>query len=111
MAGKNKGAATQITQQYPKAVYTHCAAHVLNLCVVKCCSIPEVRNTMDIGDRICCFFALSLKRQLAFERFVEEVLDGEKRRRLKSICKTRWVERHEAFEVFVDLFQPLVYCF
>ena len=85
MAGKNKAAATRITQQYPKAVYTHCAAHVLNLCVVKCCSIPEVRNTMDIGDRICCFFAFSPKRQLAFERCVEEVLDGEKRRRLKSI--------------------------
>ena len=110
MAGKNKGAATRITQQYPKAVYTHWAAHVLNLCVVKCCSIPEVRNTMDIGDRICRFFAFSPKRQLAFERCVEEVLDGEKRRRLKSICKTRWVERNEAFEVFVDLFQPLVYC-
>ena len=38
-------------ESYPKAVYTHCAAHVLNLCVVKCCNIPEVRNAMDIGDK------------------------------------------------------------
>ena len=65
---------------------------------------------MDIGDKVCHFFAFSPKRQLAFESSVDEVLDGEKRKRLKSICKTRWVERHEAFEVFVDLFQPLVYC-
>ncbi len=32
------------------------------------------------------------------------------RKRLKSVCKTRWVERHEAFEVFLDFFQPLVHC-
>ena len=28
-----------------------------------------------------------------------------------SICRTRWVERHEAFEVFIELFEPLVCCF
>ena len=44
------------------------------------------------------------------QRDGDEVLDGEKRRRLKSMCKTRWIERHQAFEVFVDLYQPLVYC-
>ena len=80
MAGINKGAATRITQQYPKAVYTYCAAHNLNLCVVKCCSIPEVQNTMDIDDKVCRFFAFSPKRQLAFESSVDEVLDGEKRK-------------------------------
>ena len=38
------------------------------------------------------------------------MLEGEQQRKIKSVCKTRWVERHEAFEVFVDLFQPLVCC-
>lgn len=32
MAGKSKGVAAQIIRQYPKALYTHCAAHRLNLC-------------------------------------------------------------------------------
>ena len=35
---------------------------------------------------------------------------GEHRKRLKSVCKTRWVERHEAFEVFLDFYEPLVQC-
>ena len=26
------------------------------------------------------------------------------------MCRTRWVEQHEAFEVFSDLFLPLVCC-
>lgn len=110
MAGKNKGAASRIQGVYPKAIYTHCAAHALNLCVVKCCSIPEIQNTMDTADSICRFFSNSPKRQLALERWIHETLEGEHRRKLKLMCKTRWVERHEAFEVFVDLFKPLVYC-
>ena len=56
MAGKNKGAASCIQRTHPKAVYTHCAAHALNLCVVKCCSIAEIRNAMDTADCICRFF-------------------------------------------------------
>lgn len=28
MAGKSRGAASHITSIYPKAVYTHCAAHI-----------------------------------------------------------------------------------
>ena len=110
MAGKNKGAATRILELYPKALYTHCAAHVLNLCIVKCCSIPDIRNTMDIADSISRFFAYSPKRQLCLEKSIHDVSEGEHRKRLNSVCKTRWVERHEAFEIFLDFFQPLVHC-
>ena len=65
---------------------------------------------MDTADSICRFFSNFPKRQLALERWIHEVLQGEHRRKLKLMCKTRWVERHEAFEVFVDLFKPLIYC-
>ncbi len=33
MAGKNRGVAATIMSAYPKAVYTHCSSHVLNLCI------------------------------------------------------------------------------
>ena len=39
MAGRVKGAASRITTKYLKAIYTHCASHRLNLCVVKCCNM------------------------------------------------------------------------
>ena len=55
MASKSRGASTRITQLHPKAIYTHCSADMLNLCVVQCCSIPEVRNIMSIADRVCRF--------------------------------------------------------
>ena len=46
MAGKSKGVAYRILSKYPKALYTHCAAYRLNLCVMKCYSIQEVSNMM-----------------------------------------------------------------
>ena len=103
-------AAARIQEIFPKAVYTHCAAYALNLCVMKCCSIAEIRNMMDTADSICRFFSNFPKRQLAFERWIGQKLEGERRSKLKSICKTRWVERHEAFDVFIDVFEPLICC-
>ena len=32
MAGCSKGVATRIQDKFPKVLYTHCAAHRLNLC-------------------------------------------------------------------------------
>ena len=61
MAGATKGAAARILQQYPKALFMHCAAHKLNLCVVKCCSILEVSNAMEFADSIVRFFDNSPK--------------------------------------------------
>ena len=65
---------------------------------------------MDTADSISRFFANSPKRQLALEKWITQLCEGERRHKLKSLCKTRWVERHEAFEVFVDLLLPLVCC-
>ena len=111
MAGKSKGVATRIHSQYPKALYTHCAAHRLNLCVMKCCSIREVRNMMQTADKISRFFNNSPKRQILLEEWIESTQPEENRKKLKELCRTRWVERHEAFEVFSDLFLPVFCCF
>ena len=53
MAGTYKGTATLIQNSYPKAIYVHCAAHTLNLCVVAACNIPAIRNTHGTLQEIC----------------------------------------------------------
>ena len=58
MAGKNKGTAALIQQQYPLAVYTHCAAHVLNLCVVKAMNVVSVRNMLNTLKEVYSFMDL-----------------------------------------------------
>ena len=110
MAGQKKGAAACIRSKYPKAIHMFCASHRLNLCVVKCCNICEVDNMMATTDSIACFFKNSLKRQTELEKWIEDLFAGEKRKKIKEMCKTRWVERHNAFEVFCDLFLPIFCC-
>ena len=48
-----------IQSRCPKAVYVHCAAHALNLCVIAACSVQLVMGTMT---EICIYFAYSPKR-------------------------------------------------
>ena len=114
MAGCSRGVATRIQSKFPKALYTHCAAHRLNLCVVKCCSIREVNNMMGTADSIVRYFKYSPKRQQYFEECIDAEFNTthtkEKRTKLKKLCRTRWVERHDAFAVFVDFLKPLMAC-
>ena len=65
---------------------------------------------MQTADNVCRLFSNSPKRQLALEKCISQICSEEKRKCLKEMCRTRWVKRHEAFEVFSDLFLPIVSC-
>ena len=98
-----------LLQNSLKALYTHCASHRLNLCVVKC-SIRKISNMMQSADKVSHFFSISPKRQLALEKWIDDLFTHERQKKLKEMCRTRWIEQHEAFESFLDLFMPIVCC-
>ena len=79
----------------------HCAAHTLNLCVVAACSLQLVKNMMAMMIKICLFFSNSPKRQLKFEKHALS-------RKLVDMCKTRWVARIDALEVFLNIFPAVI---
>ena len=106
MAGKNKGTAVLIQEQYLLAVYTHRASHVLNLCIMEATSTASVRNMMNTLKEIYLFFHSSAKRQLKLGEFIDET--SNQKHKLKNLCKTRWVERHEALHTFAELYNVIV---
>ena len=109
MAGKYQGAAALIQNDYPKATYFHCAAHVLNLCVVAACKVPSVRNMVGILEQVCLFFMMSPKRHAELAHHISNLPEGETNRmKLVNICKTRWVARIESFEVFLSVLPAVV---
>ena len=65
---------------------------------------------MQTADAVARFFNNSPKRQVLLETWIDKIFPDERRKKLKEMCRTRWVERHEAFTVFFDLFLPLVSC-
>ena len=114
MSGATKSVAADILHQCPKAHFVHSAAHRLNLCVVKCCTICRVSNVMDCADSVVSFFNNSPKHRLFFEKCVEDEQDAnaqfEHRTKPQALCCTHWVERHDVFEVFIYLYRPFITC-
>ena len=99
------GVQGRLMAENPKAVYVHCNSHILNLCIVQACSLQAIRNMNSAITETAYFFANSAKRQ----HFLEMVIDKATRIvRVKDLCRTRWIYRHEAYENFYILFKHLL---
>lgn len=108
MSSSNVGVQANICRISPLALYTHCQSHQLNLCVVKACSISQIRNANGVISEIAKFFNYSPKRQRFFEHVIDTVLPQEKRVKLKDLCRTRWVQRIDSYLIFYDLYLAVI---
>lgn len=81
MSSSIVGVQARIRQVCPLALYTHCQSHQLNLCIVKACSLPLIRNTNGIISEIANFFNYSQKRQRYFEHVVNSITPATKTKR------------------------------
>lgn len=111
MAGKTKGVGPRLLREYPKALHFWCANHKLNLVIVNSCLLLPVKKMMDATDQCVRFFNNSPKREACLQSTIkEESPEGEKicATKLKELCRVRWVERHIAFDKFLDLYEYIV---
>ena len=63
---------------------------------------------MDCCRELYSFFDNSPKRQSFMEIVIDAHSPDNKKRKLKNLCKTRWVERHATFETIFDLYEFIV---
>ncbi|KAJ8333395.1 hypothetical protein SKAU_G00414030 [Synaphobranchus kaupii] len=109
MSGQVSGVQTRIQQLYPRAVYTHCRSHALNLVVVHGCSdIPVVRNIMTIIEKIAVFFSATAARKAALQ---EQCTAAEHSRTraagIPLMSDTRWGTRGTTLCAFVEKFSAV----
>lgn len=108
MSGKFNGVQSRIRQKYPKAIFVHCAAHRLNLALSSALSITSVRNSLGVIKDITNLFRNNaLAGQTLKNHILKHVLES-KRTRLVGQCETRFIERHDTINVFVELFKPII---
>lgn len=93
-------------RKYPQAVYSHCCSHVLNLAIVNSCSCILVQNLFAVMSKVHKFFDNHPKRQYMLNAFCEV-----SETKLKSLCKTRWLQRIDAFHIFMDIFDSIIKSF
>ena len=89
----------------------HCNSRVLNLVIVKACSLPSVRNMAGTITELSQFFNDSPKWQRCLEKVISVDQLDLQRTKIRNLCHTHWVERHEAYETFVLLLPSIVKTF
>lgn len=107
MAGRFKGAQTIIRSKHPKALYVHCAAHSLNLAVSSACNIQSIRNCLGVIEKYYCFFNFPKRNHELLEAINQGDWDP-KVKTLKHLCATRWVQRYDTINDFIELFPCVV---
>ena len=108
MSSEVAGVQAKIKEVSPQALFTHCYSHCLNLAIAASCSVQEVRNLISIINESHFFIANSPKRQRLFDLTVKEFLPSSSHGKLPGLCKTRWVERHTCYEVFLEMYEALI---
>lgn len=102
MSGAKSGVQARIRELQPKAVYTHCAGHSLNLAIINSCSVPCISNCIDQIKSLTLFVKNSPKRDGLLKAIVSTntVHDTSKRSPLLNVCITRWLENIDGWERF-----------
>ncbi|KAL4154121.1 hypothetical protein QTP88_001954 [Uroleucon formosanum] len=108
MQGKYSGLKTRIQAENPRAMFTWCFAHKLNLVIVDTCDCCiNTKNFFgDVGALI--EFMRARKRTAAFVECQEILNPKEQKRRIKRFSNTRWTSHDRALVVIQEKYPALL---
>jgi len=78
---------TLVTRQYPTAVYTHFASHVLNLVIAKAAIASDIANCVNTVADLTNFIRVSVKRMQFCSRVLAPAVMGGKEKHLQAFVK------------------------
>lgn len=101
-SGIRSGVQALVKRQESRALYVHCFAHRLNLCVHDVSKqIDLVCNVMDLVYNLVQLIKFSPKRATMFERFRMEISMNSGQQSgtsLRTLCPMWWTVRHTSIE-------------
>jgi len=108
MRGSYTGVQARIKNENPHAIYVHCYAHILNLCLVDLTKqVKQIRNMFGVLNTLHNFIGASSKRFSIFESMRATCSDSKGPKTLKSLSDTRWNCRIEAIKAVFENLSPL----
>lgn len=108
MSGKFNGVAAKFKEEEPRALYTHCHAHLLDLAVMRFCEeVKELRNALNVVNSLYNLINASPKRFSIFENICKKSEDATFKK-LCSLSKTRWTVRHRALLAVIENFPQII---
>ena len=107
MSGCKTGLAKRIRIEEPRALFTHCYGHSLNLGCNDCMNrVPLLRNCLGTANEIIKLVKNSPKRNAIFNQIraqLEESLPG-----IRVLCPTRWTVRAKSLESILANYEILL---
>lgn len=109
MAGLKSDVAKQIQDIEPRAVYTHCYGHSLNLAcadTIKTCKV--LKDALDTTHEITKLIKKSRRRNTIFDRLRGEMVSDAPGHGIRVLCPTRWTVRAEALQSILENYEVLM---
>ncbi|KAJ7996736.1 hypothetical protein DPEC_G00240120 [Dallia pectoralis] len=109
---KLKALACKIQEKYPLAICTHCSCYSFNIWWSKSTPVPSVKWALDVFEEVLMFFGSSLLLEKQLDHVIAFGLreSFEKVQELQGKFCTVWQEKHDSYEVFIQMLEPLVEC-
>ena len=107
MSGKRSGVAKRITDLQPKAIYTHCYGHALNLAA--CDTIKQsklMKDALETTHEITKLIKYSPRREGIFRK-IKDNLSSSCCPGIRVLCPTRWTVKAEALSSILTNFEVL----
>ena len=105
MSGIKNGVQALFKAEAKQALYVHCLAHSLNLCLKDVTNTCEViRDVLNFIYELTQLIKMSPKRLTLFDSLRREVTinTGELTPRLRMLCPTRWTVRHSSIASILE---------
>ena len=99
--GGNTGVAKQLLDEEPRALYTHCYGHALNLAVgdaVKHCKV--MKDALDTTYEVSKLVKYSPKRDTALQKLKESLAPDTPG--FRTLCPTRWTVMADSLKSVID---------
>ena len=107
MSGRINGVSQKIISENPKAIYIHCLAHTLNLCLQDSSSICRTLNeALSLTSEIATFICASPKRLVIFQS-LQKNFSMDDPVGIKPLCPTRWTIRTSAIQSVITNYSIL----
>ena len=113
MCGIRSGVATQLSAKEPRALFTHCYGHSLDLAA--CDSIKNSKIVLDVTYEVCKLLKYSPHRDNLFDKVKKDICRGTTGFRV--LCPTRWTVRAaslssviENYAIFQELWSEFLDC-
>jgi len=96
------GVQAYVRKNNDMAIYVHCTSHNLNLAISDACALQSIRNCMSVLSSVYNFFNTPKRKEVILSK-IASIETNTKATRLKNVCPTRWIQRHESVLIFLEL--------